>query len=60
MYAADHARLFAAPAAASREHSTPLALVDYDALVAHGRAERSRQFARMFDQASAAVKRLFH
>ena len=57
MYAADHDRLFGVPSPAA---SIRLQDVDYDALIARGRLERSRQFARLFDRAAAAVKRLFH
>lgn len=56
MYAADHDRLFgaAAPAAPVR-----LENVDYEALMARGRVLRARQFARLFDQAVAGLKRLY-
>ena len=56
MYAADHDKLFSAPAA------TPVRLenVDYDALLARGRRLRSRQFAKLFDGAVASLKRLLH
>jgi hypothetical protein len=56
MYAADHDRLFgaAAPAAPVR-----LENVDYEALMARGRVLRARQFARLFDQVVAGLKRLY-
>jgi hypothetical protein len=58
MYAADHQLLFADVARAAESAPERLATVDYDALVALGRRERSRQFARLFDRAVAAVRRL--
>jgi hypothetical protein len=56
MYAADHDKLFGASPAAPAK----LENVDFDALIARGRLLRSRQFAKLFDSAAAAVKRLFH
>jgi hypothetical protein len=59
MYAADHDTLFKAPATALSAPSR-LSDVDFEAAIARGRLERSRQFARLFDQAAAALKRLLH
>jgi hypothetical protein len=59
MYAADHEKLFGASAKASLAPVRRLANVDLQALNALGRRERSRQFARLIDQAKAATKRLF-
>jgi len=58
MYAANHDALFVPAALASQNASERLATIDYEALVALGRRERSRQFALMFDRAVAAVRRL--
>lgn len=58
MYAANHDALFVPAALASQNVSERLAMIDYDALVALGRRERARQFARLFDRAVAAFRRL--
>jgi hypothetical protein len=58
MYAANHELLFANVARTAESAPERLATIDYDALVALGRRERSRQFARLFDSAVAAVRRL--
>lgn len=58
MYAANHDALFVPAALASQSSSERLALIDYEALVALGRRERSRQFASLFDRAVAAVRRI--
>lgn len=58
MYAANHDALFVPAALAAERTSERLAAVDYDALIALGRLERSRQFARLFDRAVSALRRL--
>lgn len=57
MYAGHHQSLFGDAAIPPRPQS--LADVDYEALIARGRVERSRQFARLFDAVVVAAKRLF-
>ena len=59
MYAADHEALFGAAVGKAARASTGSADLSYDALLALGRRERSRQFARLFDRAAAGLKRRF-
>lgn len=60
MYAADHEKLFEAPTAAPLGPLPRVSDIDLEALTALGRRERARQFARLFDKAAAAIKRLVH
>ena len=61
MYAADHDALFKAVAGLpAAPEPVRLADVDFDALIARGRAERAREFANFFNQAVAAMRRLTH